>query len=161
MRPRASIVCVSARWRSASESRRFWCKRRKIPLRYTEWRSQVVNEQIERFPGIVFGHMRWHTSCLLTMSRGCLRPWSDNSRDVTASSLLIVDDYPDALDVWGLYLRAEGFTVLTASDGQTAFAEALREKPDLIVMDLELPGKSGFEVARDLKARAGYAVRFP
>ena len=68
--------------------------------------------------------------------------------------LPIVDDYPDALDVWGLYLRAEGFTVLTAADGQTALDEALREKPDLIVMDLELPGKSGFEVARDLKARA-------
>ena len=69
-------------------------------------------------------------------------------------SLLIVDDYPDALDVWGLYLRAEGFTVLTASDGHSAFAEAVRQKPDVIVMDLELPGKSGFEVARDLKARA-------
>jgi two-component system, cell cycle response regulator DivK len=69
-------------------------------------------------------------------------------------SLLIVDDYPDALDVWGVYLRAEGFNVLTASDGQSAFAEAVREKPDVIIMDLELPGKSGFEVARDLKARA-------
>lgn len=69
-------------------------------------------------------------------------------------SLLIVDDYPDALDVWEVYLRAEGFKVLTASDGQTALAEAVREKPDVIVMDLELPGKSGFEVARDLKARA-------
>jgi two-component system, cell cycle response regulator DivK len=68
-------------------------------------------------------------------------------------SLLIVDDYPDALDVWGVFLRAEGFTVLTASDGQSAFAEAVREKPDVIVMDLELPGKSGYEVARDLKAR--------
>src|SRR5262245_8957393 len=69
-------------------------------------------------------------------------------------SLLIVDDYPDALDVWEVYLRAEGFNVLTASDGQSAFAEAVREKPDVIIMDLELPGKSGFEVARDLKARA-------
>ena len=69
-------------------------------------------------------------------------------------SLLIVDDYPDALDVGGVYLRAEGFTVLTASDGQSAFAEAVREKPDVIIMDLELPGKSGYEVARDLKARA-------
>jgi DNA-binding response OmpR family regulator len=68
-------------------------------------------------------------------------------------NLLIVDDYPDALDVWGLYLRAEGFNVVTASDGQTAFAEAVRQKPDVIVMDLELPGKSGFDVARDLKAR--------
>jgi two-component system, cell cycle response regulator DivK len=69
-------------------------------------------------------------------------------------SLLIVDDYPDALDVWGVYLRAEGFNVRTASDGQSAFAEAVKEKPDVIVMDLELPGKSGYEVARDLKARA-------
>lgn len=56
--------------------------------------------------------------------------------------------------MWGLYLRAEGFTVLTASDGQSALAEAQRERPDLIVMDLELPGKSGFEVARELKAHA-------
>ena len=76
--------------------------------------------------------------------------------DTAASSpsLLIVDDYADALDVWGVYLRAEGFHVLTASDGQSAFAEAVREKPDIIIMDLELPGKSGFEVARELKARA-------
>jgi CheY-like chemotaxis protein len=68
-------------------------------------------------------------------------------------SILIVDDYPDALDVWGLYLRAVGFRVLTASDGYTALTEAVREKPDVIVMDLELPGKSGYEVARELKAR--------
>jgi len=85
-------------------------------------------------------------------------PMSSNSHpspDAPSSpSLLIVDDYPDALDVWGVYLRAEGFTVLTASDGQSAFAEAVREKPDVIIMDLELPGKSGYEVARDLKARA-------
>ena len=67
--------------------------------------------------------------------------------------LLIVDDYADALDVWEVYLRTEGFDVLTAADGQTAFSHAVREKPDLIVMDLELPDKSGFEVARDLKAR--------
>ena len=81
---------------------------------------------------------------------------SPHSVDHPRSSprLLIVDDYPDALDVWGVYLRAEGFNVLTASDGQTAFAEAIREKPDVIIMDLELPGKSGYEVARDLKARA-------
>jgi two-component system, cell cycle response regulator DivK len=68
--------------------------------------------------------------------------------------ILIVDDYPDALDVWGLYLRAAGFDVLVAPDGPRAFDEAVRHKPDVIVMDLELPGKSGYEVARDLKARA-------
>ena len=81
-------------------------------------------------------------------------PFPDPLRAVSSHpNLLIVDDYADALDVWEVYLRAEGFNVLTAADGQTAFAEAVRVKPDVIVMDLELPGKSGYEVARELKAR--------
>src|SRR5262245_49810252 len=71
----------------------------------------------------------------------------------SSQSLLVVDDYPDALVVLGVYPLAAGCNVLTASDGQSAFTEAVREKPDVIIMDLELPGKSGFEVARELKAR--------
>jgi len=67
--------------------------------------------------------------------------------------ILIVDDYPDALEVWGLYLRGAGFEVLLASDGPGAFADIVREKPDVVVMDLELPGQSGFDVARAVKAR--------
>jgi CheY-like chemotaxis protein len=68
-------------------------------------------------------------------------------------SVLIVDDYADALAVWTIYLSASGFRVLTAADGHVALATAIREKPDVVVLDLELPGKSGYEVARDLKAR--------
>ena len=114
---------------------------------------------MSRFSAFVGSH---RAMSLLAHELNLLR-WSRMSSsphpipDVPPSpSLLIVDDYPDALDVWGVYLRAEGFTVLTASDGQSAFAEAVREKPDVIIMDLELPGKSGYEVARDLKARAGH-----
>jgi CheY-like chemotaxis protein len=70
-----------------------------------------------------------------------------------ASTILIVDDYPDALDVWRLYLRTEGFTVLTAADGLSALSVASQERPDLIVLDLELPGKTGIEVARVLRAQ--------
>ena len=69
------------------------------------------------------------------------------------STILLVDDYPDALDVWGLYLRAAGFSVLTAADGPTALAVATEQHPDLIVLDLELPGKSGIEVATALRAQ--------
>lgn len=69
------------------------------------------------------------------------------------STILLVDDYPDALDVWALYLRAVGFTVLTAADGPTALATATEQHPDLIVLDLELPGKSGIEVAATLRAQ--------
>ena len=69
-----------------------------------------------------------------------------------ASTILIVDDYPDALDVWEVYLRAAGFEVLTAADGRQALSCALESLPDLIVIDLEMPGVSGFEVARALRA---------
>ncbi|MEQ1910320.1 MAG: response regulator [Vicinamibacterales bacterium] len=69
-------------------------------------------------------------------------------------TILIVDDYPDALDMWELYLRAEGFTVLTASDGVAAISLATEQRPDLIILDLELPGHSGIEVATILRAQA-------
>ena len=66
--------------------------------------------------------------------------------------ILIVDDYPDALDIWALYLRSLGFRVSTAGDGEEALAQAERLHPDLIVLDLELPRLSGFEVAERLRA---------
>lgn len=65
--------------------------------------------------------------------------------------ILIVDDYPDALDIWTLYLRALGYQVSTAADGASAIAQAEQLLPDLIVLDLELPGISGFEAARRLR----------
>ena len=66
--------------------------------------------------------------------------------------ILIVDDYPDALDIWAIYLRAFGYRVSTASDGAAAIAQAERLRPDLIVLDLELPRVSGFDVAKRLRA---------
>ena len=48
------------------------------------------------------------------------------------STILLVDDYPDAVDVLALYLRGEGFEVLTANDGAHALTEALRGRPHLI-----------------------------
>jgi two-component system cell cycle response regulator DivK len=68
-------------------------------------------------------------------------------------TVLVVDDYLDMLDVWEMYLCAEGFNCLTASDGHQALATAASELPDVIVMDLELPGLSGIEVARELRSR--------
>jgi two-component system, cell cycle response regulator DivK len=70
-----------------------------------------------------------------------------------AATILIVDDYPDALDVWDLYLRASGFEVLRAEDGNEALKTACEHVPDLVVMDLELPGLSGCQVASALRQR--------
>lgn len=69
----------------------------------------------------------------------------------TAKHILIVDDYPDALDIWSLYLRSLGYEVSTAFDGASAIARAEQLLPDLIVLDLEMPGISGFEAARRLR----------
>jgi two-component system, cell cycle response regulator DivK len=68
--------------------------------------------------------------------------------------ILLVDDYPDALEMWGLYLRSLGYDVSTADDGLTAMEMALAVVPDVIVMDLELPGITGFEAARRLRQHA-------
>ncbi len=65
--------------------------------------------------------------------------------------ILIVDDYADALDIWAIYLTAAGYRVSTAIDGASAIAKAHQLLPDLIVLDLELPGISGFEAARALR----------
>jgi CheY-like chemotaxis protein len=70
------------------------------------------------------------------------------------ATILIVDDYPDALDVWELYLRASGFEVLRAEDGNAALQCACEKLPDLLVMDLELPGLTGVQVARMLRERS-------
>jgi two-component system, cell cycle response regulator DivK len=71
---------------------------------------------------------------------------------MTRQHILIVDDYPDALDIWALYLGSLGYEISTASDGAQALAQAQRLLPDLIVLDLELPRISGYEVARQLRA---------
>jgi two-component system cell cycle response regulator DivK len=66
--------------------------------------------------------------------------------------ILIVDDYADALDIWAIYLQSMGYRVSTAADGLTAVAKAEDLLPDLIVLDLELPGLTGFEAAKRLRA---------
>ena len=64
---------------------------------------------------------------------------------------LVVDDSPTALKMTSQTLADEGHCVLTASDGEEALEIAAREKPDLIVLDIILPKKNGFQVCRELK----------
>lgn len=71
--------------------------------------------------------------------------------------VLLVDDYPDAADVWGVFLRAAGFAVDTAVSGTEALTRALADPPDVVVMDLNLPDRSGIEVANLLRADAATA----
>jgi two-component system alkaline phosphatase synthesis response regulator PhoP len=67
-------------------------------------------------------------------------------------TILIVDDEPQLVKVLRGYLEQGGFRVLTAADGPTALAQHKREKPDLVLLDLNLPGLDGLDVARKLRA---------
>jgi two-component system phosphate regulon response regulator PhoB len=66
--------------------------------------------------------------------------------------ILLVDDYADALPAWEIFLQAEGFDVLTASTGPEALSTVSASSPDLVVLDLALPGLSGCDVARTLRS---------
>lgn len=66
--------------------------------------------------------------------------------------IFIVDDFKDNREMYSYFLAAEGFRVTEAADGEEALAKAVLLQPDLIVMDLSLPGIDGLEAARRLKA---------
>jgi DNA-binding response OmpR family regulator len=65
--------------------------------------------------------------------------------------VLVVDDEPKIVEVVGDYLRSAGFSVTTAVDGDGAVASARARPPDLVVLDLGLPGLDGLDVARQLR----------
>jgi DNA-binding response OmpR family regulator len=73
------------------------------------------------------------------------------TRDCMASTILVVDDEPSIVEVVSLYLRRDGFVVLTASDGDMALHAARDHHPDLIILDIMLPQRSGLELTRILR----------
>jgi CheY-like chemotaxis protein len=68
--------------------------------------------------------------------------------------VLLVDDCQDTRELYAEYLELSGFDVKEADDGIVAINEAVRVKPDVIVMDMSLPRLDGHEAARKLRADA-------
>ena len=66
--------------------------------------------------------------------------------------ILVVDDYQDAREMYAEYLQFSGFRVAEARNGNEAVEQAIALHPDLILMDLSLPGMDGWEATRRLKA---------
>jgi CheY-like chemotaxis protein len=72
--------------------------------------------------------------------------------DQNGPLILVVDDYQDAREMYAEYLQFSGFRVAEARNGNEAVEQAFALKPDLILMDLSLPGMDGWEATRRLKA---------
>jgi diguanylate cyclase (GGDEF)-like protein/PAS domain S-box-containing protein len=68
------------------------------------------------------------------------------------TSILIVDDAPDSLDLLNAMLRSQGYHTFVANSGMRAIDLAQRVQPDLILLDVMMPGMDGFETCRRLKA---------
>ncbi|MCB0127751.1 MAG: response regulator transcription factor, partial [Caldilineaceae bacterium] len=72
--------------------------------------------------------------------------------------ILVVDDEPKIVRLARDYLERSNFRVLPAEDGVAALAAARQEKPDLIVLDLNLPGMDGLDVCRALRRESGVPI---
>jgi DNA-binding response OmpR family regulator len=70
------------------------------------------------------------------------------------SRILVVDDEPRIVDVVRAYLEREGHEIAVAHDGDEALAIARESPPDLVVLDVMLPGRTGFDVLRAMRAEA-------
>jgi CheY-like chemotaxis protein len=67
-------------------------------------------------------------------------------------TILIIDDQPFFVNVQQTMLRRQGYRVLAATDGAGGLAQARQHKPDLILLDIEMPEMDGFAVCEKLKA---------
>jgi len=72
--------------------------------------------------------------------------------------ILVIDDESKIVEICRDYLKAAGFDVVTAVDGVKGLASARREKPDLVVLDLLLPGMDGLDVCRSLRRESDVPI---
>jgi DNA-binding response OmpR family regulator len=71
--------------------------------------------------------------------------------DAGQQTILVADDDPEIVTMLTLRLAKRGYRVVTASDGQAALDSVRTEKPVLVVLDVMMPSKTGWEVARALR----------
>lgn len=74
----------------------------------------------------------------------------------SVKKILIADDEPDILEIIQYNLQGEGYEVITAKNGNEAIEQAKRFNPDLIILDIMMPGKNGIEVCNTLRSQPAF-----
>ena len=72
-----------------------------------------------------------------------------------AQKILVVDDSPTELTLMSIPLKEAGYWVVTAIDGEDAINKITAENPDLVVLDVVMPKKNGYQVCREIRTRLG------
>ena len=70
---------------------------------------------------------------------------------VAHETIIVIDDEEELTQLLKIELEAEGFTVLTAQDGKTGIDLAQKNSPDLIILDIMMPGLNGYETLQELR----------
>jgi DNA-binding response OmpR family regulator len=84
----------------------------------------------------------------------CTTLWKDNMM----ATILIIEDEPELVKVLRSYLEQAGFSVLTAYRGDTGLSTWEHKHPDLVILDLNLPGLDGLDVAREIRRKASTPI---
>jgi len=77
---------------------------------------------------------------------------------ISMKTILVVDDAPNIVELLRLYLEGAGYATVVATDGPTAVELHRKHRPDLVILDLMLPGMDGFEVCRAIRREADTPV---
>jgi DNA-binding response OmpR family regulator len=126
-----------------------------VPIIVLTGRDPVVHEARALAAGAVaFFQKPAENAALLSAIRAHLPA---PIRNDGALSVLVVEDDTETLRAMCVRLRHQGFEVTTAVDGATALIVALRERPDIVLLDLGLPGGGGLAVLQRLRLRAELA----
>jgi DNA-binding response OmpR family regulator len=75
---------------------------------------------------------------------------------VVSASILIVDDEPNIVLSLEFLLKQAGFRVRTASNGEAALAAIAQEPPDLVLLDVMIPGRDGYGVCQEIRSNPGW-----
>lgn len=71
--------------------------------------------------------------------------------------VLLIEDEPNIIEAIRFVLTRDGWQVQTHSEGATALRRIIEDRPDVVILDVMLPGKSGFDILSDLRAEPGFA----
>jgi twitching motility two-component system response regulator PilH len=94
----------------------------------------------------------WGLISSLPAKAGVSRPrFKSQGVEAMAKKILVVDDEQDAVDFVSEVLEGEGYQVVTAPDGSKGLASMRSEKPDLVILDVQMPEMDGFEVFQEMK----------
>ena len=113
-------------------------------------------------PGLGRGSTFVVTLPVLDVSQGSCRPADNGEQKVEGLGrrVLVVDDSTDAVDTIAMLLETSGFVVRAAHSGDEALREAAAFSPEIVLLDLGMPGMSGLETCRRMRAMPGGTSMF-